>query len=213
MDAFEIPASVKDYFDPDKPHIRQALDDLCKDLSGNIAPEINSIRNLLDYNRALHMAAQLRADYVEMLIMIWDETFGYALRQKPSLPHAAIDHINYKPVDIWSDQRFLQELYLPVGAKGKSRVYELRVDILDDDLSLMVCLYDCDEDEYIKLLGSSDEIGAGTNWRREDDEDDDSSYDQTQGVKMVEFIRNPDSHIASFRAAACEMIDYLARRP
>lgn len=211
MDTFEISASVKDYFDPDKFHVRQALDDLCKDLSGNIAPEINSIANLLDYNRALHMAAQLRADYVEMLILIWDKVFGYASRQNPSLPRAKIDRQNYKPVDIWSDQRFLQELYLPAGAKGKSRAYELQVDIRDDDLSLIVCLYDGDEEGYIDLSGSPDEIGAGTNWRRE--EDDDSTYYQTQGVEMVEFLRNPDAHIGSLRAAACEMINYLARRP
>ena len=62
-----------------------------------------------NYNQALLMAAQVRADYVALLFDIWDATFGS--QSLDGLGHEYFDHEHLSPNLIWSYQWLWRSYY------------------------------------------------------------------------------------------------------
>ena len=72
---FPVPPSLKTYYG--EPAVFKAVNDLAANLTGDKTPEGNR-EDARNYNQALLMTAQVRADFIDLLFRVWDETFGRA---------------------------------------------------------------------------------------------------------------------------------------
>jgi len=85
--------------------IRQAVDALVDKLDGTKPPDL-TWKHAQQYSRALLIAAQVRADFIELMFDVWERTFGEACRSEfPNYceNHWGRDVAFYGPEPVWND--------------------------------------------------------------------------------------------------------------
>ena len=96
METIEIPESLKTYY-KDKA-VQRAVKELVGKLNGADMPDCDW-DEAQNYNQALLMAAQVRADYVGLLFKVWDATFGQSDPQR--LMGEYFEYEKLSPNQIW----------------------------------------------------------------------------------------------------------------
>ena len=105
---FPIPNSLQEYFG--NLAVRNAVDSLAAALDGENAPQMgwDEARN---YNQALLMAAQVRADLVDLLFRVWDATFGQANTLRLGVEYFDGQEDGF-PAAVWRE-RHVERYYYP----------------------------------------------------------------------------------------------------
>ncbi len=203
MNKFTISEGLMDYYS--KPDIAEAVDSLVDKLNGKNPPEL-SWEESQKYNRALLMAAQVRADYVDLLYRIWEETFG-AHDRLDDLRGEYFYSYGFSISEIWKD-KWLERTYYRNGNPDEGGKNDtLLVSTEGDKLSLQVWRYK-DEDSPARPGRANDAEG----WKYVK-KDGDNYFITEKHVSMKKFVENPDEYIVEFRKAAKSMIDKLLEQP
>ena len=206
MATFEIRDSLKSYFSDIR--IEKAVDALLEQLDGENQPEMEweEARN---YNQALLMAAQVRADHNEMLFDLWDATFGTVL----SLPDRRFKiefESHYCTPDCMWQHGFTWRTMSRHGLQSTllTAAYELTVMHDDRMIMLSVAKWNAEKDGYQDFVFDPAQVGTGDRWKSVPDDENDVIAKST-AVELTEFFAKPEQHISELQAAAREMVDYL----
>ncbi|MDE0270321.1 MAG: hypothetical protein OXP11_03855 [Gammaproteobacteria bacterium] len=118
MATIEIPESLKVYYE--NKAVRRAVDELVRKLDGAGMPDCDW-EEAQNYNRALLMAAQVRADYMALLFDVWEATFG---RSKPQrLGDQYFGHEYLSPKLVWEYEWLWRSYYVDrVNASTSKRL-------------------------------------------------------------------------------------------
>lgn len=207
MARFKIRDSVKTYFDGSR--ISAAVDALLEELDGKKQHEM-SWAEAHNYNQALLMAAQVRADYNAMLFDLWDHTFGSVLNPPDSRFKIDFDADYCTPSFMW-DHGLAWQVMSRYGIKHtpSAATYELKVLQDDQVIRLAVMSWNPEVAEYEDFVFDPVHLGTGLRWTSAPDEDGDV-IGTTAAVRLSEFLDQPEEHILEMRAAAQEIVAYLA---
>ena len=200
--AFPIPRSLKKYYE--ERAVFKAVNELVGVLDGSKVPEL-SRKEAKDYNQALLMAVQVRADFVDLLFQVWDETFGkagIAVEERFYSQTYTISHI-------WEGGELGVSYYYGTE-DGDHRSNTLAVMTSTDgdlhEISLYVQRFDRNEAPATRPacdpFGSEDWKtipGVDNNW-----------WFQNKSVDMVDFLENPGPTLDRFRREAVKMVEFLA---
>lgn len=204
---FIFPESVKSYYEDAK--IRESVDALLEKLDGCGAFENIDRNEARSYNQALLAAAQVRADYVELLFNFWEETFGKAIQQEGENLREEFLSENNAPKDIWKNGS-LRSYVEPKRAAGNKEFY-WEIWVRDDGgtyIYLESFQYDISGDAYIDFEG--DFSGPEWDfWSVERNADNISSL--TGKVPFTEFSVNPDIYLPRLQVAANTLIRHLSQ--
>ena len=137
-----VPTSLCKYYQSKA--VRQAVDSLIDGLDGKNIPEMNWMETR-NYDRALLSAAQVRADFIEFLFKIWEDSFGQA--DPGRLQGQIFESKFWTPEKIWKDKALGRTYYRNGNPDngGSSDVLGVWLD-KRDRLRLSVNRYD--EHEY-----------------------------------------------------------------
>ena len=202
---FHIPQSLKEYYGDVA--VRRAVDALSANLNGTNMPEVQW-EEAQNYNQALLMAAQVRADLLDLLFRVWDESFGQA---EPDRLGKDLFHLNDKDhslAGIWEWKELVRYYYRdqrPPSEEGPS-----------DGLGVMVS-----ETRHVRLLvvryAIGDKVAApgaitGTEgWEITRYATGNREYLVNQSVDVRAFLDDPCPALARFRDDARVMVDALRR--
>lgn len=197
MIKIEIPESLRAYFD--NKAVRRAVDELVDQLDGKDMPNCDW-EEAQNYNQALLMAAQVRADYVALLFKVWDATFGDAA------PHRLLgedfDYEGHSPRMCWTDPWVYRGYYRDGDPDEDGRRDDLRLDITKDYLELRVYRYN--------EGGELDVAGTPKLERWSTQEDDESGpYLVNESVSPADFFAAPDAVIHRFAEDAANVVQAL----
>ncbi|WP_405405052.1 hypothetical protein [Paracoccus sp. Ld10] len=208
MAGFEIRDSIRAYF-TNKP-VRKALDSLSETLQGDSLPEMkwHEARN---FNQAILMAAQARADHNEMLFEIWERTFGRALEQAAGEFEVDLEHDICTPDYMWNEGIVWQSMSRHgLLQPGLVQAFELYVCAGLEGVYLLVAKWDGSQEAHGSFDFDPADIGDGSAWASMEDDDGDV-VGQTPLVSLTDFMADPDQHIASMRDAAEDIVSYLEK--
>ena len=199
--AFPIPRSLKKYYE--ERAVFKAVNELVGVLDGSKAPKL-SRKEAKDYNQALLMAAQVRADFVGLLFRVWDETFGkaeIAVEERFYSQTYTISHI-------WEGGELGVSYYYGTGDRDhRSNTLGVMTSTGDDlhKISLYVQRFDRNED----YAACPDRVPSGLeDWKIIPD--DDNWWFQNESVDMVDFLENPGPTLDRFRRETIKMVEFLA---
>ena len=205
---FPIPESLNHYFGDQA--VRHAVDALADALDGNNMPK-SVWEEARKYNQALLMAAQVRADFVDLLFRVWDRTFGPANPAQLGEEYFADQHDGF-PARIWSNgyvERYYYRDGRPADENGPSDgLFVWLVPPADRMIALGVERY-ADGEEVAEIPANAADRLDG--WHVADTVDDDYAYFSNQPVGITEFLGNPGPVVDRFRRDAVEMVNFLAR--
>lgn len=208
MAGFEIRDSIKAYF-TNKP-LKEALGSLAETLQGNKLPEMkwHEARN---FNQALLMAAQARADYNEMLFEIWERTFGEALERLAGDCEVDFEHDTCTPDYMWNEGIVWRSMSRHgLWRPGLIQAFELYVCAGLEGVYLLVARWDGTQDDHGNIDFDPATIAEATTWTSfEDDRGD--VVARTPLISLKDFMADPDHHIADMRAAAEDMVTHLVK--
>lgn len=198
MAKLEIPESLRSYFD--NKAVRRAVDELVEGLHGQDMPECDW-EEAQNYNQALLMAAQVRADHFALLFKVWDTTFGGAA------PHRLLgedfDYESHSPEICW-DQPWVTRRYYRNGDPDENGQYDdLCVYFTNDYLELRVCRYN--EDDELVVDGTP----KLERWSTQQEEDESGPYLVNERVSRADFFAEPDAVIHRFAEDAANVIQSL----
>ena len=200
---FHIPQSLKEYYG--NVAVLRAVDALSERLDGTNMPEVQweEARN---YNQALLMAAQVRADLVDLLFRVWNESFGKAEPYRLGEDCFEWGEGAYGLSDIWKVRELGRSYYrdqLPPGEEKRS-----------DGLGVNVS-----ENRYLRLFVVRYEQGdsvaepgaiAGTaGWESTHYAAGGYDYLVNQSVDVRAFLDDPGPALARFRTDARAVVDAL----
>lgn len=208
MAGFEIRDSIKAYF-TNKP-LKEALGSLSETLQGNKLPEMkwHEARN---FNQALLMAAQARADYNEMLFEIWERTFGEALERLEGDCEVDFEHDTCTPDYMWNEGIVWQSMSRHgLWQPALIQAFELYVCLGLEGAYLLVAKWDGAQEGHGDFDFDPADIGDGSSWASIEDDSGDV-VGQTPIVSLKDFMADPDQHIANMRDAADEMVTFLSK--
>lgn len=207
MAGFEIPGSLRAYFD-DK-ELSRAVDALTEVLQGD-EPPVMKWSDAKAYNRALLMAAQVRADHNDMLFELWDRVFGAAV----NIPRRSFE-VDFE-ANHCTPHRMFQDSFVwrTISREGLDdedleETYELTIEHDKRIIFLSVSKWDATEDEYVDFIFSPSNVSGG-HWKRHTDDDDVASA-RSAPITISDFLDDPDPHIADMQQAAQAMVAYLAK--
>ena len=212
MDSFKINPSLNDYFAPTNEKLRVAANALCEVLQGEDMPQTNSMAEARAYNRALALAAQLRADYVEMLFNVWSTTFGRELEEKYSGKFIVDYESEYRAINvIWGND----DVYNVIFAKrlrnsGKEEVFALYVEADEGIIHIKVWKYSRKDEVYLGFEFSTDADQDGILWEVQEDEDDNTKFMSSAGVSIAELIGSPITALVKLRQEAAAVLAFIA---
>lgn len=198
MAEFEVPNSLENYFSDKK--IASAVDDLVEKLDGDNMIECDW-SEARDYNQALLFAAQVRADLIELLFRIWENTFGTCGPEK--LGEACFLSEAATPAYLWEERTVELSYYRDSSPDDGGRSEALLVILSDAHICLWVFRFE-NEEEFAGLGGAQGVEG----WQLETEER--GSYLSNIPVKIVDMIADPDAIIKRFRDDAKRMIEALS---
>lgn len=189
----ELPDSLRYYFTDQT--VRKAVDSLVPQLGGENMPEV-TWEEFQNYNQALLMAAQVRADYIELLARIWDGTFGKA-------GAAGLGEVRYDQIDIYNIWRN-KCLYQFTYCEDNENSYDLCVYTTDKSLALKIWRYT--DDNYVPFDYEEFDL---SHWGIQLDRYYDLNYATTNPVQINEFVENPTDTVEMLHKAAQEMVGFL----
>lgn len=208
MAEFEIRDSLRTYFSDNA--IKEAVNALAEVLQGDNPPSM-TWDEAKNYNQALLMAAQVRTDHNEMLFALWVRTFGHALAGTQGQFQVEFEPDYCTPESIW-DGGFVWQTMSRSGLQQQNltQAFEMYVGHQDHLIYLFVAKWDGKLGGYDDFSFDPAAIGSGTKWTPfEDDEED--VVARTEPVLLGDFLNSPEKHIPEMRAAADEMVAYLAK--
>ena len=207
MAGFEIPGSLRAYFD-DK-ELSRAVDALTEVLQGD-EPPVMKWSDAKAYNRALLMAAQVRADHNDMLFDLWDRVFGAAV----NIPRRSFE-VDFE-ANHCTPHRMFQDSFVwrtmsreGLDDEDLEETYELTIEHDKRIIFLSVSKWDATEDEYVDFKFSPSKIPGG-HWKQHKDDDDVKSA-RSAPITISDFLDDPELHIADMQQAAQAMVAYLAK--
>ena len=205
---FPIPQSLKKYYE--KRAVFQAVNDLIKVLDGESVPKL-SREEAKNYNQALLMAAQVRADFVDLLFRVYDETFGKA----ETVGEEYFESQRYTTSYIWGNGELGVSYYY--GTEDEDmRSNELGVMQETNGKNNTICLWVARFSRREKSTSEPDDIPnslggwtigymQGKTWY--------PWYFRTESVDIVKFIENPVPTLDRFRREAIKMVKFLKNTP
>lgn len=203
--AFPIPRSLKKYYE--ERAVFKAVNELVGVLDGSKAPELIR-KEAKDYNQALLMAAQVRADFVDLLFRVWDETFG---KIEISVEESFCSQ-TYTISHIWKDRELGVSYYY--GTKDddyRSNILGVMTSTDGDlhEISLYVRRFDRTGD----VADSPDRVPSGLEDWKITPPDNDDWWFENESVDMVRFLEDPGPTLEQFRRQAIKMGEFLASSP
>ena len=159
-----------------------------------------------NYNQALLMAAQVRADLVDLLFRVWDESFGRAEPDRLGEDYFAYEDGDCSLADLWESKELERNYYrdnLSPSEDGRADVLGVGV---PEKRSLGL---------YVVRYAESDEIAApgaiaGTEgWKITHDATDGYAYLVNQSVDVRKFLNDPCPALTRFRNDARAVVDAL----
>ena len=202
---FHIPESLREYYG--NVAVRCAVDALTKKLDGTEMPEV-LWEEARSYNQALLMAAQVRADLVDLLFHVWEESFGQAEPDRLGEDYYGWEEGDYTLALIWKDKDLARYYYrdrLPPGEDGRSD--QLGVMVSENrNLGLSVVRYAQGND-----VAEPGAIARTEGWESTYDATDDYDYLVNQPVDIGESLDNPCPALARFRDEARAVVDALCQ--
>jgi len=201
---FTIPSSLQEYFGNQA--IRTAVDALADCLDGKNMPEVrwDEARN---YNQALLMAAQVRADFVDLLFRVWDATFGQA--NPAQLGEEYFDSDDISPGSIWEEQyvgRYYYRDGRPAEEEGRNDgLFFWRVP--HTTRRILLCVERYEGDDCVEIAANAADRLEGWHVERSDE----THGFLNQSVDIMEFLDNPSPVLDHFRRDAFKMVEFLTR--
>ena len=195
MTKIEIPESLRAYFD--NRAVCRAVDELVDQLDGKDMPNCDW-EEAQNYNQALLMAAQVRADYAALLFKVWDATFGDAA------PHRLLgeyfDYEGHSPKMCWEDPGVYRAYYRDGDPDEDGRHDDLCVYITKDSLELRVYRYN--EDDELDVAG----MPKLERWSTQQEDDESGPYLVNESVSRAVFFAEPDAVIHRFAEDAANVL-------
>lgn len=194
-----VPKSVCEYY-KNRP-VGQAVDALCENLAGNETPEMDW-QEARNYSKALLLAAQVRADYIDFLFDVWENSYGRV--QPERLGGAHFEWNGYSPIQIWRNGALAHAYYRQgnVDEGGRSDILGVELDH-KGALHLFVGRYDANGD--IVDLG---EIEAPEGWQVRH-YDGDGDYLVNEAVSIVDLCEDSASAFERFAQEAASIVEFL----
>ncbi len=206
MSNFFIPESLKSYYAKgDKNPVKRAVDALVDQLDGKTIPDLDW-EETQDYNKALLMTAQVRADYCAMLFRIWDATFGKCKVKGPR-DHWYFYEDEHSPAKLWENSCCSRDIYRNGDPDDDGPNDELYVNLENKKVELHVWRYKDDDNIY-----TSDKLPNVKSWKVKKDEGGDAYLKTKNGVTIEEFILDPDPAIAALKKQAADMAAALLKK-
>ena len=198
---FPVPESLKKYYE--ERAVFNAVNALVGVLDGTNVPEL-SREEAKNYNQALLMAAQVRADFVDLLFRIWDEVFVKA----KIVREESFDNSH----NIWYEGYLAISHYYDSGENGdRSDTLGVASGPTDGDTHT-IYLYIERWDTNDHLAARPDCVPSGLeDWKII--ADDNHWYFRNDPVDMVKFLEDPDPTLDRFRHEATKMAEFLANAP
>lgn len=207
MAGFEIPASLKAYFE--NKDLRRSVDALAEVLQGDEPPVMNWT-DAKSYNRALLMAAQVRTDHNDMLFDLWDRVFGSAVNIPRRSFEVDLEAEDCTPHRMFEDGFVWQAMSREgLDDDDLEESYELMIEHDRRVIYLAVSKWDATESEYVDFTFAPGKI-AGGHWNPHKNEDD-VTFARSEAVDIGDFIDNPEPHIERMQQAAQAMVTYLTK--
>lgn len=207
MAGFEIPGSLKAYFDDAK--LGRAVDALTEVLQGG-EPPVMEWTDAKAYNRALLMAAQVRADHNDMLFNLWDQVFGAAVNIPRRSFEIEFEAENCTPHKMFA-QGFVWQTMSREGLDDEDLevAYELTIEHDKRFIYLAVSKWDATVEEHVDFKISPSKVPSG-HWKQHKDDDGVISA-HSAPIAIGDFLDDPDPHIENMGQAAQAMVAYLAK--
>ena len=200
MATIEIPESLRAYYGNNA--VRRAVDDLVGKLNKADMPDCDW-DEAKNYNQALLMAAQVRADYVALLFDLWDATFGKWEPQRLKGKYFEYGHLS--PNQIWEDEKSLWRDYYRNGEPDKEEQCDsLFVRLTEASLELMVMRHN--DDGELDYSRTPEVEGWST---KHDDTWDE--YLANESVSTEKFLKEPEQVIDRFAEDAAKVIEVLLK--
>jgi len=200
---FHIPQSLKVYYG--NVAVRRAVDALSANLNGTHMREVQweEARN---YNQALLMAAQVRADLVDLLFRVWDESFGQA---EPDRLGEDLFHLNdegHSLAGIWKWKELVRYYYRDQRPPSEERRSDQLGVMVSENrhLKLLVVRYEQDDD-----TADPGAIAGTEGWEITHYAQDGYDYLVNRSVDVRAFLDDPDTALALFRDDARAVVDAL----
>ena len=200
--------SLKEYYG--NKAVRKAVNALVDALDGGNMPEVlwEEARN---YNQALLMAAQVRADRADLLFRVWDTTFGQTTPSRLGEEYLHLERAT--PAAIWSEacvERFYYRDRRPVEENGPSDgLFVWLVPRTRRTIALGVERYS-KGDDIAELPANPADVPKG--WHVTGDMDGGDYYHfANNAVDMMEFLGDPCPALKRFRRDAVEMVNFLTQ--
>lgn len=194
----EIPESLRSYFD--NKAVRRAVDELVEKLDGQDMPECDW-EEAQNYNQALLMASQVRADYAALLFKVWEATFGRSDPQRLLGEYFAYDQLS--PSQIWEDEWLWRSCYRDGDPDEGGRWDDLCVSMGEDNLELRVYRYNADgESNY-------SETPSVERWSTYTDDGEEVLCLTNENLTRAEFFSDPDAVVHRFAKDATIIVEML----
>ena len=191
------PESLKEYFG--NTAIRRAVDALVDVLCKKDMPEI-TWREAQDYNQAILMAAQVRADFAGFLFDLWDQTFGQVNPEQ--LGEEYFETTEHSPTAIWSSWQVCRSYY--VGNSEKGYDFIVACPKVRNKFELQVWHWIGSEDsfDYSKLP----ELKL-TDWSKENNEE--GQYFANNSADIQDFFKDPNTILERLRRESVAVVNAI----
>ena len=200
---FPTPNSLQEYYG--KQSVRNAVDALVDALDGADIPEVGW-DEAWNYNQALLMAAQVRADLADLLFRVWDATFEQT--NPAGLGEEYFNSDDASPAAIWRE-RYVERYYYrddrPAEEDGRSDgLFVWLVPPTKKTISLGVERY-VEGDDVAELPANA--VDGLEGWHIAVNDGD--SYVSNQPVEIAQFLAHPSQTLEQFRRDAVEIVNFL----
>ncbi|MBL1430217.1 MAG: hypothetical protein COA60_001620 [Robiginitomaculum sp.] len=204
---FKISESLKAYYS-DKA-VNEAINELVEKLGNPKKTPEMSWKEARQYNQALLMAAQVRADFAEMLFAIWEATFGEYADEGKLGKEKLIDKNDFRnisPQDIWSHGWI--ELDFESKREPENSSNGFLVSAEDDKLEIQFYQYENDEEKSVVEDGTTGELAS---WEQKiDKEEPEYKYLQIKhSVSIAAFFADTDQAIEEWKKAAADLLKVI----
>lgn len=200
---FRIPESLREYYGDVA--VRRAVDALIEKLDGAKMPEVGW-QEARNYNQALLMAAQVRADLVDLLFGVWEESFGQAKPDRLGEDYYGWEEEDHPLATIWKNKTLVRYYYRdkrPPSADGRSE--GLGVEVFgDQNLRPFVVRYA--KGDTVAEPGA---IAETEGWESTHQNLFDSAVLVNHSVDVRAFLHDPCPALVQFRKDAHAVVDAL----
>lgn len=203
MPDFEIPDSVRSYFSDRK--VKAVVDALVSNLDDPPALPDMDRAGLGNLNEGVLLACQVRTDFVTFLAMLWEKSYGEALKRFSSTLSEAFDS-DCTIAEVWGERHYWSFIH-PRGGGLDGRHFDFTVAIGDkDDIELKVWYWNDDD-----IMEFPRKFGAPEGWARKRDRENDPVLKLELAMGVTEFLNDPGEGINALRSAAGKFLEWAVR--